>query len=148
MSSCCTAESPLAVDRSRVAGRLNHLAGHNVFGSEVDHVSVVNRVAIVVPRVQTASAGRANRVGVSLSELQTCCSERINIRSQNGGVGIRKPNHPRTEVVDKNVDDVRLVVRQALGLQLFVSMGDKKACLLYTSPSPRDQRGSRMPSSA
>ena len=23
-----------------------------------------------------------------------------------------------------------------------------KSCLLYTSPSPRDQRGSRMPSSA
>ena len=27
------------------------------------------------------------------------------------------------------------------------AVGDK-ACLLYTSPSPRDQRGSRMPSSA
>ena len=26
--------------------------------------------------------------------------------------------------------------------------GNRKACLLYTSPSPRDQRGSRMPSSA
>ena len=26
--------------------------------------------------------------------------------------------------------------------------GDRRACLLYTSPSPRDQRGSRMPSSA
>ena len=25
---------------------------------------------------------------------------------------------------------------------------DKSSCLLYTSPSPRDQRGSRMPSSA
>ena len=25
---------------------------------------------------------------------------------------------------------------------------DHKSCLLYTSPSPRDQRGSRMPSSA
>ena len=25
---------------------------------------------------------------------------------------------------------------------------DIKSCLLYTSPSPRDQRGSRMPSSA
>ena len=25
---------------------------------------------------------------------------------------------------------------------------DSKVCLLYTSPSPRDQRGSRMPSSA
>ena len=26
--------------------------------------------------------------------------------------------------------------------------GEFKNCLLYTSPSPRDQRGSRMPSSA
>ena len=26
--------------------------------------------------------------------------------------------------------------------------GNIKTCLLYTSPSPRDQRGSRMPSSA
>ena len=26
--------------------------------------------------------------------------------------------------------------------------GSEYACLLYTSPSPRDQRGSRMPSSA
>ena len=25
---------------------------------------------------------------------------------------------------------------------------EQKTCLLYTSPSPRDQRGSRMPSSA
>ena len=29
-----------------------------------------------------------------------------------------------------------------------VDQGDGEACLLYTSPSPRDQRGSRMPSSA
>ena len=28
------------------------------------------------------------------------------------------------------------------------SKGDQGSCLLYTSPSPRDQRGSRMPSSA
>ena len=27
-------------------------------------------------------------------------------------------------------------------------LAEEKACLLYTSPSPRDQRGSRMPSSA
>ena len=30
----------------------------------------------------------------------------------------------------------------------LVKSGKKMACLLYTSPSPRDQRGSRMPSSA
>ena len=28
------------------------------------------------------------------------------------------------------------------------SVSEYSACLLYTSPSPRDQRGSRMPSSA
>ena len=31
---------------------------------------------------------------------------------------------------------------------LFASKEDDYCCLLYTSPSPRDQRGSRMPSSA
>ena len=30
----------------------------------------------------------------------------------------------------------------------LVRDGQMKGCLLYTSPSPRDQRGSRMPSSA
>ena len=30
----------------------------------------------------------------------------------------------------------------------FVIRMDNRDCLLYTSPSPRDQRGSRMPSSA
>ena len=31
---------------------------------------------------------------------------------------------------------------------LILSSNNQKTCLLYTSPSPRDQRGSRMPSSA
>ena len=31
---------------------------------------------------------------------------------------------------------------------LQTTIGDNYTCLLYTSPSPRDQRGSRMPSSA
>ena len=32
----------------------------------------------------------------------------------------------------------------------MITLGERKlkGCLLYTSPSPRDQRGSRMPSSA
>ena len=33
-------------------------------------------------------------------------------------------------------------------VEQFLSEASKAACLLYTSPSPRDQRGSRMPSSA
>ena len=35
-----------------------------------------------------------------------------------------------------------------LGLFEVVVSGRNLVCLLYTSPSPRDQRGSRMPSSA
>ena len=36
-----------------------------------------------------------------------------------------------------------------LGLGVYIwNVSQIKACLLYTSPSPRDQRGSRMPSSA
>ena len=33
-------------------------------------------------------------------------------------------------------------------ITLSSDVNKDKACLLYTSPSPRDQRGSRMPSSA
>ena len=33
-------------------------------------------------------------------------------------------------------------------LEIFFTLHDPTTCLLYTSPSPRDQRGSRMPSSA
>ena len=31
---------------------------------------------------------------------------------------------------------------------MFIAIIEANSCLLYTSPSPRDQRGSRMPSSA
>ena len=34
--------------------------------------------------------------------------------------------------------------KENLGFSFYIATG----CLLYTSPSPRDQRGSRMPSSA
>ena len=36
----------------------------------------------------------------------------------------------------------------SLTVGAFTGDGDSWRCLLYTSPSPRDQRGSRMPSSA
>ena len=35
-----------------------------------------------------------------------------------------------------------------LSMGVAIYLGISYSCLLYTSPSPRDQRGSRMPSSA
>ena len=53
------------------------------------------------------------------------------------------------------VPDARALAAIAAGLFSWVVVrtvadvaGALESCLLYTSPSPRDQRGSRMPSSA
>ena len=50
-----------------------------------------------------------------------------------------------TEVKQAKPKDKVYSLSDGGGLQLRVK---PNGCLLYTSPSPRDQRGSRMPSSA
>ena len=44
------------------------------------------------------------------------------------------------------IDAIARIVKEVP--QFLVGAGSVNTCLLYTSPSPRDQRGSRMPSSA
>ena len=44
--------------------------------------------------------------------------------------------------------DMCRLAEDAQGLHLAATLGDDQVCLLYTSPSPRDKRQSRMPSSA
>ena len=44
--------------------------------------------------------------------------------------------------------DIQIIIDSATGISLDDCSYVSKICLLYTSPSPRDQRGSRMPSSA
>ena len=56
------------------------------------------------------------------------------------------PGHPneRSDFFERDEQMAKLIPAfKAHGMEL-----DLIACLLYTSPSPRDQRGSRMPSSA
>ena len=48
------------------------------------------------------------------------------------------------KIKEQNIKSMKIAVEQA-GIQ---AIHPDKICLLYTSPSPRDQRGSRMPSSA
>jgi len=51
-------------------------------------------------------------------------------------------------VIDDGSSDRTVEVARELGVHHVLSLGSNRGCLLYTSPSPRDQRGSRMPSSA
>ena len=50
---------------------------------------------------------------------------------------------PQTESEEKVIEWEKQVIDESKEKEIGVS-----SCLLYTSPSPRDQRGSRMPSSA
>ena len=62
----------------------------------------------------------------------------------------------KIELIDRMGTDLSVVnaarVSYAKTKEVFDDKDEKLikylACLLYTSPSPRDQRGSRMPSSA
>ena len=72
------------------------------------------------------------------------------INPNNNSLGINFKNSKKIENYITNshykwVDDV--VTGPVLGDTLVVYV-DNSSCLLYTSPSPRDQRGSRMAGSA
>ena len=51
-------------------------------------------------------------------------------------------------MVVATVDNTEIFVNGAAASIVTINAGEYYVCLLYTSPSPRDQRGSRMPSSA
>ena len=61
-------------------------------------------------------------------------------------VGVYKVNHMTKSVTVENRD--YLVKQESRGQQGSQEQRSQQACLLYTSPSPRDGLLSRMPSSA
>ena len=66
--------------------------------------------------------------------------------------GYGKRLHPITLEVPKPLIKIKNKSLLLNTIELVANLGIKKiklnTCLLYTSPSPRDQSGSRMPSSA
>ena len=52
------------------------------------------------------------------------------------------------DYIDGNVQRGGRMTPRLIGFNSLVEREFFEICLLYTSPSPRDQRGSRMPSSA
>ena len=70
------------------------------------------------------------------------------------------PHTPQFDLIVKNARvarpgktdvkqmDIGITAGKITALENDLAADSAKTCLLYTSPSPRDQRGSRMPSSA
>ena len=75
------------------------------------------------------------------------CGERDQSEFSAGGEAhIVRPKQP-TELSDDQWAEFLFMRKNIKGVQ-FERWNHAHGCLLYTSPSPRDQRGSRMPSSA
>ena len=64
-----------------------------------------------------------------------------------GHFGVGKSSLLRRFVEDTFSDDYKVTIGVHI-MKKEVIVDNGSICLLYTSPSPRDQRGSRMPSSA
>ena len=62
--------------------------------------------------------------------------------SQEGRIEFRNPN------VLSNAAGEQIVIGRNMSIAIIDDAGQERACLLYTSPSPRDRTRSRMPSSA
>ena len=102
------------------------------------------RPAEATPREATVtSADEFDRVGAEISiMLRQAQASALKIR-EDAEVEARQ----LVDQVRVDIEADRVAHERAAG-ELISRTEERAVCLLYTSPSPRDQRGSRMPSSA
>ena len=91
------------------------------------------------------SAAQANRLEQHLAECESCSVAAHNELAIVTAMRESQEIPPSSPGFEKQVLDVA-IGRERRSRKSLTDYG--WSCLLYTSPSPRDQRGSRMPSSA
>ena len=93
-----------------------------------------NVVTQVVDQLKEFGETRRGWLGVRIQDVTDDVAEALELASAKGALV--------TDVPDGPGKDGGILAGDV------ITTFDGKDCLLYTSPSPRDQRGSRMPSSA
>ena len=110
--------------------------------------------SIMPPRDMPLAIELVNNSTVfSFADLQNFDETKVHVQNQNSAWGsqVREGELVRYQVKAKNsnVAGATVIIKDATGLPLYELTTDEFGfCLLYTSPSPRDKRQSRMPSSA
>ena len=139
----------------------SHRRGMNVF----EHHSVPRASDVLAALDDGASACGVSalvarrRVRPDMaSAVEASMEDRAGNSYYGGGGGTKRTDGEEEEEYDRRAATIRVDARKIRFVEHRVAVrltssegngvGESVRCLLYTSPSPRDQRGSRMPSSA
>ena len=108
------------------------------------------RVPVIV--VGGITAGGTGKTPCLIALSQTLIKQGYNVGVVSRGYGRRSPETTvLVEAADNAAavgDEPLLIKRTVPAAHVLVAQSRQEACLLYTSPSPRDRQKSRMPSSA
>ena len=144
---------------------LNASSEHNSETKYISYSKIGNPADVLEVKKETARALNSGEVRVKVLAAPINPSDLYQI-SGNYGVDPVLPARPGSEgvgrVIEVSAEVKNLSVNQLVLLASgstwaeeivapaagFLPLPNLGPCLLYTSPSPRDQRGSRMPSSA
>ena len=100
-----------------------------------------------MPKLNVLVAGSTGYIGVQLIKL-LIKHKYINIKYLCGSSSIGKKISDYDSTIKKKLPLISKFNKSMLKEIDVIFTALPNGCLLYTSPSPRDQRGSRMPSSA
>ena len=130
----------------------NEIVGYKVLCQGIDQLKVVNQEGKLTDSTPVQLVGLSFLEKANFPDGRFLTFAKINL--------IEDSKTPRL-VVSDNSTSMQFDLQTTSNLQpgMLIRLGGKKStdlsaqpqykvCLLYTSPSPRDQRGSRMPSSA
>ena len=120
---------------------LPRAAGHKEGINSVREVTrVCGEIGVEYLTLYTFSAENWNRPSKEVSALMTLLMSTLRVEVKK----LHKNNVKLTTIgaIEKLSKDVRKTIEESIKLT------KNNTCLLYTSPSPRDKRQSRMPSSA